>query len=98
MAIVHRRHSDQRAQRQRRHKEPTGHSDNDDDTTDEEDDEEGDTNAERLAGAQITPDMFLEMCPLLLLQLDQRACADGVSARRLEDSMMAPLFGMRKIN
>lgn len=100
MTINHKRQTDQlrqqmieHQQRQRRHSDHHhGAVVADDDTFNEDADEVANDSddqylldSEQLADVQITPDMFLDMCPLLLLQLDQRACTAGVSSSRVAD-------------
>lgn len=77
MAIKHKRNTQLRSARHRRHRRHA-HASGADAAAADYDDDDATTD---YVDAQITPAMFVEMCPLMLLQLDQRACAgDAVRA------------------
>lgn len=67
--------------RQKRHRKP--------DTTNENQIDEDHANS--LSTFKITPKMFIDMCPALLVQLDQRACSDHVLRRAVPKTVG---FGM----
>lgn len=96
MAIKHKRNTDRRTalqqhqqqQQQNRFRRHSHGDENkhDDDNVDYDDtDDDNEPYAVIDDSAQITPDMFLDMCPLMLLQIDQRACADDVRMERVPE-------------
>lgn len=72
------------ANRQRRHTSHN-HEYTEDHDDDNDDDEPNDHEQDFLSQAKITPTMFLDMCPALLVQLDQRSCS-SVSAQPIQKS------------